>query len=267
MKKLFLTLLTVLMATTVTGCTKEPTDDKDVGGGDQAMEEAYEITANGYGGEMRIRVTFTGDELTNIEVVEHNETEEIGAKAINEVITKILDAKSTEIEAVSGATMTTNAIIEAVNEATEMKNEIIEPIEDTVYVPTTFTELALDYALADGEYPYFTYLGAEDLATLTTIDTENVNDFVFAMPSMNVHATTFVIVEAKDEAELSTITEKMNTYFTGLEDQWSNYLPDQYELVQNRVEKTVGNFYIGVVANDAETLVSSIETYLTTPAK
>ena len=55
--------------------------------------------------------------MTAIEIVEQNETVGIGDKAIEVIPQKILEAQNTDIEMVSGATVTSKAIIEAVKDA------------------------------------------------------------------------------------------------------------------------------------------------------
>ena len=36
---------------------------------------------------------------------------------------------------------------------------------------------------------------------------------------------------------------------TNLEEQWSTYLPDQYELVKNRLEEKYGDYLIYIISN------------------
>ncbi|WP_422487157.1 FMN-binding protein [Gudongella sp. DL1XJH-153] len=66
---------------------------------------------------LKVAVTFEGGNITNVEVVEHSETEGISDPAIEGVPAAIVASNSTEVDVVSGATLTSNAIIEAVNNA------------------------------------------------------------------------------------------------------------------------------------------------------
>ena len=93
---------------------------------DIAKEEtAYEagenqligISENAMGGRLAVRVTMDGEKIANVEVIEQKETVGIGDKAIETLPGKIVEANSTEVETVSGATITSKAIIEAVNNA------------------------------------------------------------------------------------------------------------------------------------------------------
>lgn len=81
----------------------------------------------GIGGDVGVVVTFSetssGDgkvnfgDIVDIEVIHHNETEGIGDVAFAELKNRIVAAKGTEIDLVSGASITSRAIIEAVNDA------------------------------------------------------------------------------------------------------------------------------------------------------
>lgn len=78
-------------------------------------------TARGYGGDVTVTVTVDGDDITSVEAVGENETQGVGSKAIEELPERITDADSTDVEGVSGATITSNAIKEAVGKALEGK--------------------------------------------------------------------------------------------------------------------------------------------------
>lgn len=75
--------------------------------------------AKGYGGDVSVTVEVNGNDIVSVKAVGEKETEGVGSKAIDELPGKIEKANSTDVEAVSGATVTSNAIKEAVNKALE----------------------------------------------------------------------------------------------------------------------------------------------------
>ena len=93
----------------------------NTGGGDGFADIAdgvYEGTSDaGMHPGLKVAVTFEGGSITNVEVVEHGETEGISDPAIEGVPAAIVASNSTTVDVVSGATLTSNAIIEAVNNA------------------------------------------------------------------------------------------------------------------------------------------------------
>ncbi|NBG88055.1 FMN-binding protein [Isachenkonia alkalipeptolytica] len=82
-----------------------------------AGAQSYEVTAEGYGGAVRLEVFISDEEIVEIEVLEQNETEGLGDDAIFEVIERIIENNSTEVEVVSGATISSDAAITAVENA------------------------------------------------------------------------------------------------------------------------------------------------------
>jgi len=71
----------------------------------------------GYGGDLIAYVTFDEDNIVSVEIGDHSETTGFAEMAIVMITANILEAQSTNIDTVSGATLTSNAILEAVNDA------------------------------------------------------------------------------------------------------------------------------------------------------
>ena len=100
-------------------------------------------------------------------------------------------------------------------------------------------------------------LTTEQLGSLFGINTENVEKVVGKMPMMNVQASMYVLIQAK-EGTVDTVKTELDNYAKQYEEQWSTYLPEQYELVQNRRTGTVGNTVYMIIAENAETLEQEI---------
>ena len=69
------------------------------------------------GGEIKVKVTMDGDKIAKIEVLSHNETAGLADPALEQIPEAIIAAQSTSVDAVSGATKTSEALIAAVNDA------------------------------------------------------------------------------------------------------------------------------------------------------
>ena len=78
-------------------------------------------TAKGFGGDVTVTLTVNGDDIVSVVAVGDNETQGIGTNAIEQLPALIVDADSADVDGVSGATYTSNAIIEAVNAALATK--------------------------------------------------------------------------------------------------------------------------------------------------
>ena len=97
----------------------------------------------------------------------------------------------------------------------------------------------------------------EDLGTIMGINTENVEKATGKIPMMNVQASMYLLVQAKDGA-VDTVKSELDNYLAQYEEQWSTYLPAQYALVQNRKVGTVGNTIYVIIAENADTLEQEI---------
>lgn len=79
----------------------------------------YTASANGYGGEVEVTLTVTGDAITGVKAVGDGETPGVGSIAIDQLPGKIMDAQSAEVDGVSGATYTSDAVKAAAAECIE----------------------------------------------------------------------------------------------------------------------------------------------------
>ena len=104
MRRILLMMTALLAAASMTGCTS-------------ASSEERTGQAEGYGGPLTVRVTTDGGKITNVEVTQHSETEGVGTRAIEELPQAIVTANSWQVDATSGATVTSNAIMAAVADA------------------------------------------------------------------------------------------------------------------------------------------------------
>lgn len=84
------------------------------GGGTQTLTGS----GKGYAGDVVVEVVVDGDAIKSIAVVESSDTPGLSDSAFDEIIAVVLAAQNTEgIEAVSGATASSNGILEAIGSA------------------------------------------------------------------------------------------------------------------------------------------------------
>lgn len=75
------------------------------------------MSNSGLGGKIIVRVTYSNDEIQNVEVVQQHETEEVGLAAVKKLPQEIVKENSTDVDAISGASASSRAIKEAVQDA------------------------------------------------------------------------------------------------------------------------------------------------------
>ena len=76
----------------------------------------YTAVGTGIGGDVEVIAEVKDGEIVSITLGEHGETEGIFEGAVDGVIPQIIKGQTTEVDTVSGATITSNAIIEAVDD-------------------------------------------------------------------------------------------------------------------------------------------------------
>ena len=77
-----------------------------------ASSETLTGSAEGFGGEVTVTLTMDGDKVTACSIKGDDETPDIGGKAFADLEKQIVDANGIEIDGVSGATVTSNAVKE-----------------------------------------------------------------------------------------------------------------------------------------------------------
>jgi uncharacterized protein with FMN-binding domain len=78
-----------------------------------------QATVDGKNGPITVEVTADGDTITEVKVLEHSETQGVGSVAVDWLPARIVEANSVDIDGVTGATVTSDAIKAAVGAALE----------------------------------------------------------------------------------------------------------------------------------------------------
>ena len=115
-KGLFLLLAMVLVVVLIAGCSQGAAPAPAAGGGTEKVQGE----GQGYkeGSPIKVEVTLEEGKITAIEILEHEETAGISDPAFEKIPQAIIDAQSTDVDAVSGATMSSEGIKAAVKNAT-----------------------------------------------------------------------------------------------------------------------------------------------------
>lgn len=93
----------------------------------------YEGTANSVGGPLRVSVEVSEDSIVSVEVVECNDTQGAGTVAVEIVADRIVENQSTNVDGVTGATLSSiflrNAVRAALTEAGADSKQFNEKVE------------------------------------------------------------------------------------------------------------------------------------------
>lgn len=93
---------------------KDKSSDNTFDMSQELKDGQYEATVDGQEGPMTVSVTIAEGKISEVVVVENKETEAVASGALKDIPAKIVETNSVEVEAVSGATLTSERIKKAV---------------------------------------------------------------------------------------------------------------------------------------------------------
>ncbi|ABW19638.1 FMN-binding protein [Alkaliphilus oremlandii] len=116
-KKFALALVFALTMGVFAGCSK-PAKEAATG---KFTDGVYEGVGEGFKGNIKVSVKVENGNIKTIDLLEIEDTPGIGDEGAKEVIAKIIEKQSTEVEVKSGATVSSNGTMEAVEVALGLK--------------------------------------------------------------------------------------------------------------------------------------------------
>jgi len=85
--------------------------------GDLFIPGTYTESAKGFGGDVTVTLEVSEDAIEDVQIEGDDETENIGSFAVEMLDDRIMEAQSPKVDALSGATVTSNAILGAAKKA------------------------------------------------------------------------------------------------------------------------------------------------------
>ena len=107
-----------------------------------------------------------------------------------------------------------------------------------------------DRIASEIELPSFGDMDSEILSALYGIDSANLVSYIGKIPLMNVQATEVFIAQVK-EGSMDAVKSGIEKRQADLVEQWSIYLHEQLELVQNYKLVTNGNYVLFAISYEA----------------
>ena len=110
----------------------EETSAEETQEGQHFTAGTYTAEAEGIRSMVKVEVTFSDTEITDIQIVEQGETRNIADAALEQVPQEILDNQSLAVDVVSSATFTSRAVINAVTDACEQAGGNMELLKKAI---------------------------------------------------------------------------------------------------------------------------------------
>lgn len=112
----------------------------------------YTGVGAGKNGDITVEVTFSAEKIESIRIVSHTETPSLSDAAIEQIPAKIVESQSLGVDAVSGATYTSDGIVEAVADAVKQAGGDVEALKNVQVAAGEHTEeeLTTDVVVVGG---------------------------------------------------------------------------------------------------------------------
>lgn len=94
----------------------------------------------------------------------------------------------------------------------------------------------------------------ERLEKLYDIDIEFLQEFVLYVPKTNIEVNELFVLRAKDKDDIDDIKEKIENRIEEQSDNFRDYLPEEYYLIEKHVLNIKGNYILFAISEEAETI-------------
>lgn len=158
MKKIKLTALVLALALPLSACSKENevketseekqettvNETQETASKDMTIDDgSFEAVATGHNGEIKLSITFKDNKIEAIDVKESSETPVVADTGFEEIIARILEHQTSNVDTITGATVTSNAVKSAVSKAIdeangseEFKRKVEEEAQEAINLET-----------------------------------------------------------------------------------------------------------------------------------
>lgn len=119
MKKYWILIFCILMAAAMTGCGTQKEKNYEISEAGTWTDGVYIESTKGKNGTFDVTVTISDGKISNVEVGKNSETPEKGGVAIQQLPSKMIEQQTYDVDAVSGATITSDGIRDAVARSLE----------------------------------------------------------------------------------------------------------------------------------------------------
>ncbi|MEG1557216.1 MAG: DUF4358 domain-containing protein [Oscillospiraceae bacterium] len=100
------------------------------------------------------------------------------------------------------------------------------------------------------------------LKDVAGIDAALVEKYHIAFPMMIVHSSLYMLILPKQGSE-AEVKKQTDAYMKKYDELWAQYLPDQSDLVKNRLEENIetkeGTWQVIVIASDTKAVMDAIK--------
>lgn len=201
MKKFLTLIVAAMLAITMVGCGTTNTDTADT----KFTAGTYTAEATGFHGPVKVEVEVDAESILNVTVVEHGETQGVGTNAIDALPGLFVKHQSLAVDAISGATITSEALVKAVETAL---------VEAGATAEELYTEVVEDAVTVEDAEADIVIIGAGGAGLAAAIEATNAGKSVILIEKAGVVGGTTTLATTAYNAGGSSVQMAMETPFT-----------------------------------------------------
>lgn len=162
----------------------------------------YDVQADGFGGAIQVQVTLDETSIVDVNVTAHTETDGIGTRAIDALQQSIEEAENTNVDGISGATVTSDAIKAAVNAAMMQANGAAASagvMADGVYEANAQgnnAPITVSVTIADGRFTEINVISHEETEGIYNVPFKVIPEQIVAYQSLAVDSVSGATVSS-----------------------------------------------------------------------
>lgn len=120
------------------------------------------------------------------------------------------------------------------------------------------TDDLYDAAIEGIELPMLQKASPSEINTLMGLSSSDYDEATLYLSMMNVKATEIALFKFSDKTQEDAISKAIDKRLKDLENTWSTYLPDQYDLVKGVKKISKGNLKGYVIDENADDIIKNI---------
>ena len=152
-----------------------------------------------------------------------------------------------------------------------MKDEVKKDMATIDDISTTITSemkshlmnmgAAVEEDFKDGMLPSYSVMRLKDENFQLPIeyDKNKLEDALIITHNMNVKSDMIIVLKAKTDADIPEVENYAKMIRDEQYKAWENYLPDQFEKVQQNMTKTFGRYVVYVTHDEPQKITSAVE--------
>ncbi|KPU45599.1 urocanate reductase precursor [Oxobacter pfennigii] len=144
-RKILVLLLCTALLLSIVGCSSQPAGKYKAG--------TYTASAKGIGGDVKVSVEFSDNDILEVKVLEHKETPGISDQAIEKIPQKVVAGQTLAVDLIAGASVTSKALLDAIEDCAKQAGGDINALKTASPANNTAkteTKLTCDVVIVGG---------------------------------------------------------------------------------------------------------------------